>query len=160
MRAIILLLTMLGAILLGTTSVLAEVKPTPTLSSYDAALAERLGADERGMKRYVLVMLTTGPNSDLPKPEQTELFSGHMTNIGRLADEGKLIVAGPLVKNDRNYRGIFIFDVTTEEEAKTLLATDPAVAAGVLSFETYGLYGSAALKETFAIHKRIDKTSH
>lgn len=138
----------------------ALTKDKPALSSYDAALAERLDADERGMKRYVLVMLTTGPNSELPKSEQTELFSGHMTNIGRLADEGKLIVAGPFAKNDRNYRGLFIFDVTTEEEAKALLASDPAVKAGVLSFETYGWYGSAALQETYAIHQRIDKSSH
>lgn len=158
MRAIVLLLPLLVAILSGTTTVLAEDKPT--LSSYDAALAERLGADERGMKRYVLVILTTGPNADLPKSEQTELFSGHMANIGRLANEGKLIVAGPFAKNAREYRGIFILDVATEEEAKALLATDPVVAAGVMSFETYGWYGSAALKETLAIHKRIDKTSH
>ena len=127
--------------------------------AYDAALAARLGADERGMKRYVLVILTTGPKADLPKDEQAKLFKGHMANIGRLATEGKLIVAGPLMDNARHYEGIFIFNVKTLPEAEALLATDPAVAAGVLAFEAYGWYGSAALQETPAIHQRIDKTS-
>jgi uncharacterized protein YciI len=152
MRTITLVLLLLLA-----TSVLAEDKPATT--SYDAALAARLGADERGMQRYMFVILTTGPKTDLAEAERNELFSGHMANIGKLANEGKLIVAGPLSKNDRNYRGIFIFDVKTEQEARALLDTDPAVAAGLLGFEVYGWYGSAALKETFAIHKRIDKSS-
>jgi uncharacterized protein len=106
----------------------------------------------------MFVILTTGSKTDLPEKERNEHFAGHMANIGRLADEGKLVVAGPFAKNERNYRGIFIFDVATDDEARALLVTDPAVAAGLLAFEVYGWYGSAALKETFAIHKRIDKT--
>jgi len=34
---------------------------TPPAVAYDAALAQRTGADERGMRRYVLVILRTGP---------------------------------------------------------------------------------------------------
>ena len=125
---------------------------------YDAALAQRLGADERGMKSYVLVILKTGPNVGIPRAESVELFKGHMANINRLADEGKLLVAGPLVENDHHYEGIFILNVQTIEDAEALLATDPAIAGGALAFETYGWYGSAALQETAAIHRRIDKT--
>ena len=126
---------------------------------YDAALAQRLGADERGMKRYVFVILKTGPKSDLPKEERDKLFTGHMVNLNRLADEGKLVVAGPLFKNDRQYEGIFVFNVGTVKEAETLLATDPAVAGGALAFEAYAWYSSAALMEVTALHKRLDKTS-
>ncbi len=43
-----------------------EAKPPP---GSDAALAERLGADQRGMKSYVLVLLKTGPKTDIPKGE-------------------------------------------------------------------------------------------
>ena len=35
--------------------------PVPPAATFDAALAKRLGADERGMRRYVLVILKTGP---------------------------------------------------------------------------------------------------
>jgi len=33
-----------------------------------------------------------------------ESFKGHMENIHHLVNEGKLIVAGPFEKNDKNYR--------------------------------------------------------
>lgn len=138
-------------------SVFAEEATSP--ATYDAALAERLGGDEYGMKRYMLVILTTGPKTDLPEAERSELFRGHMANIESLAEAGKLVIAGPLSKNERGYRGIFVLNVATEEAAKELLQTDPAVAAGVFSFEVFGWYGSAALQETLAIHRRIAKSS-
>ena len=49
-----------------------------------------------------------------------KFFEGHMENINRLAKEGKLVVAGPFMKNDRNYRGIFIFNCKTVEEAQKI----------------------------------------
>ena len=141
-------------------SLAAQEKPaTPNPPGYDAALAERLGADEYGMKSYVLVLLKTGAHAGAPKAERQKAFAGHMANIQRLADEGKLVVAGPLLKNDHNYEGIFIFNVKTVKEAEALLATDPAVASGLLAFEAYGWYGTAALTEIVSIHNRIQKKS-
>jgi uncharacterized protein len=132
--------------------------PVAVAADYDAALAARLGADERGMRMYTLVILKTGPRSDLPKDEQERLFQGHMANIKRLTAEGKLIVAGPLAANAQNYRGIFVFNIAKRDDAVALLKTDPAVAAGVFAYEIYGWYGSAAVMEIPAIHPRIDKT--
>lgn len=146
--------------LFATLPVRAQEKPAEAVKPpYDAALAQRLGADERGMKRYVFVILKTGPKADIPKVESDKLFTGHMANLNRLADEGKLVVAGPLFKNDRQYEGIFVFNVGTVKEAEALLATDPAVAGGALAFEAYAWYSSAALMEVADLHKRIDKTS-
>ena len=135
----------------------ATGKPETTNTGYDAALANRLGADERGMKMYVLVILKTGP-ATVPKAEQTDLFRGHMANIKRLADEGKLAVAGPFDENPSHYEGIFVFNVPTIEEAKSLLATDPAVARGLLAYDAYNWYGTAAMQELPALHARIDRT--
>jgi hypothetical protein len=56
-------------------------------------------------------------------------------------------------------RGIFIFNVKTVEEAKTIAETDPAVKAGTLVLELHPWYGSAALVETQRIHKKIEKKS-
>ncbi len=137
----------------------AQDKPaTLTPPPYDAALAERLGADQRGMKSYVFVVLKTGPKANISKEESAKLFTGHMANIKRLAAEGKLVLAGPFEDNERSYEGLLIFNVKTVKEAEALLVTDPAVAAGRFTFEAYGWYGSAALMETTAIHNRIDKT--
>jgi uncharacterized protein YciI len=125
-------------------------------AGYDSELARKLGADERGMKMYALVMLRSGPRQDLSKAESDRAFEGHMANISRLAERGDLVFAGPLEKNER-YRGIFIFNVKTKEAAEALMATDPAVAAGALAGDVYLLYGSAALQEVNAIHRRISK---
>jgi uncharacterized protein YciI len=124
-------------------------------SSYDSALAQRLGADEFGMKRYALVVLRTGPNTGLSKSESDAAFAGHMANIQRLADAGQLVFAGPLGRNAREYRGIFVFNVEKMADAETLVATDPAVKAGLLAGEVFLLYGSAALQQVNEIHKRI-----
>lgn len=127
-------------------------------SRYDAELANRLGADARGMKTYVLCILKTGPNDASVKgDERKKIFAGHFENIGRLADEGKLVTAGPFGKNDRTYRGLYIFNVSTVEEAEKLVALDPAVKAGVFVYELTPWYGSAAMMIVPETHKRLEK---
>ena len=128
-------------------------------SAYNKALADSLGADDYGMKSYVLVILKTGSNTTTDKERLNEYFRGHLENIGRLAKEGKLVVAGPLGKNDKDYRGIFILDVTTLEEAQKLVGTDPAVKAKIFDVELYPWYGSAALPVYLETHSKIEKLS-
>ena len=125
---------------------------------YDEALAKSLHADEYGMKKYVFCLLKSGSNTTTSKEETKKLFEGHMVNINKLAKEGKLAVAGPFMKNDRNYRGIYIFNVETVEEAKALVATDPAIKANLLEAELTPWYCSAALQEVPQIHEKIAKT--
>ena len=116
-----------------------------TNPNYDAKLAAKYGGDEYGMKSFVFVILKTGSNKTEDKAMISELFNGHMANIDRLVAEKKLIVAGPMGKNDKSYRGIFILDVATIEEAEALMQTDPAIKAQLLATELYPWYGSAAL---------------
>lgn len=129
-----------------------------TESKFDESLAKSLHADEYGMKKYVFCLLKSGSNTTATKEESKKLFEGHMANIGKLAKEGKLVVAGPFMKNDRNYRGIYIFNVATVEEAKALVATDPAIQANLLEAELTPWYATAALQETLKIHEKIAKT--
>lgn len=136
---------------------LLMLAPVTTAAAYDAALAKKLGADEYGMRSYVFVLLKEGPKTDLPKAEQQTLFRGHMANIQRLAAEGKLVVAGPFADNPQKLEGIFLFNVAKREDVEPLLKADPAIAAGVLAYEVYGWYGSAALMEVPTIHPRISK---
>lgn len=124
---------------------------------YDARLADSLNSDEHGMKAYILVILKTGPVSLQDKKKTDSLFKGHLQNIGRLAAEGKLVVAGPLAKNEKTYRGIFILNVKTIEEGNALLLTDPAIKEKLLEAELYKWYGSAALPMYLPYHSRIEK---
>src|SRR5262245_30594317 len=75
---------------------------------YNDSLAKALGADEYGMKKYTLVILKTGPNTGTSKATTDSCFSGHMANMEKMVAAGELIVAGPIAKNEKTYRGIFI----------------------------------------------------
>jgi len=126
--------------------------------AFDPELAKKLGADERGMRMYVLCILKTGPkDAEIKGDERKAIFAGHFANIQRLADEGKLAVAGPFGKNDKNYRGLYIFNVATIEEAEKLVVLDPAVKAGVFTPDMTLWYGSAAMMTVGETHKKIAK---
>ena len=125
---------------------------------FDAKLAKKLGADERGMKMYVLCILKTGPrDAEIKGKERDDIFAGHFANIGNLAGQGKLAVAGPFEKNDKTYRGLYIFNVASIEEAEKLVVLDPAVKAGVFVPDLTLWYGSAAMMTINETHKKIQK---
>jgi uncharacterized protein YciI len=128
-----------------------------TNPNYDSDLATKFGADDYGMKKYIFVILKTGSNESDNKALKDSCFSGHLNNIDRLVKEKKLIVAGPMVKNEKSYRGIFILDVSTIEDANLLLETDPAIKAKFLEPEFYQWYGSAALPEYLEASDKVWK---
>jgi len=140
-------------------SVLFFVALNSYSQNYDSTLAKSLNADEYGMKKYVLVILKTGTANISDKVILDSLFAGHMNTIKRLGENGNLAVAGPIGKNENNYRGIFIFNVETIEEAKKLVTEDPTINAGVFDVEMYSWYGSAAMMKIPEIHKSIQKKS-
>src|SRR3954469_13866657 len=86
---------------------------------------------------FILVLLVRPPNPpDMPKAELDKLQEGHMANMRRLADEGKLFKAGPIEDfSGRNVRGIFILKTKSLEQAKEWVATGPSVKAGRLAPE-------------------------
>lgn len=124
--------------------------------NYDKALAEKLRGDDYGMKSYFFVILKTGTNLSASKELISESFRGHLNNINRLVEEEKLVVAGPLGKNENNFRGIFILDnVASIEELEEILSTDLAIKNGLLDYEVFTWYGSAALIEYLPFSDKI-----
>lgn len=150
-------LTLVTCLLLSIFTINAQEKKSKI--AYDETLAKKLGADDYGMKMYVLVMLKTGSNTSETKAKTDSLFAGHMTNMGKMVEMKKLIVAGPMGKNDKNYRGIFILSAKSIDEAKQLLESDPAIKAKVLHAELYNWYGSAALSEYLPFHDKVQRKS-
>lgn len=128
-----------------------------TNPKYDKALADSVGADANGMKMYILVILKTGESKTVTKTGSDSLFAGHFQNMARLAKEGKLTVSGPIKKNDKGYRGIFILNCKTVEEAVLLLDTDPAIKSKLLDTEIFQWYGSAALPLYLPFHDKVTK---
>ena len=89
------------------------------------------------LKQYYFVMLVKGPHRDDIDPlSLVKIQEGHMANINKMAESGKLQIAGPF-GDDGNWRGIFIFDVATEAEVIELLKDDPAIQAGRLAYEIH-----------------------
>ncbi len=130
-----------------------------TNNTYDSVLAKKLGGDDYGMKKYIFVMLKTGTATETDSIKVSNIFKGHMKNIQSLAAQGKLVVAGPLGENDKKYEGIFVFNTSSMDEAKQMLATDPAVQANFLEADMFLWYCSAALMEINNMHNKIQKKS-
>jgi len=127
-------------------------------SSFDSLGAQRVGADEYGMKKYVMAFLKKGPNRDQDSVVAAKLQKAHMDNINRMAEAGFLVLAGPFM-DDFETRGIYIFNVSTIDSAKKLTATDPAIKAGRLTMELHPWFGSAALMDVNSLHKKYSKKS-
>jgi uncharacterized protein len=139
----------------GTPGVDSSKKEKPV---FNQELATSLGADKYGMKAYTIVMLTKVSTKIEDKVKMGELMKGHLGNIQKLADEGKIIVAGPFLgENKQNFEGMFIFNTKSKEEAEQWVKTDPAVQAGVFGYEILPWYGSAALPLYLKHHAEITK---
>ena len=125
-------------------------------AEFDSVKAKKLGADIYGMKKYVFAFLKRGPNREKDPVKAAALQKAHLENINRMAEEGKLVLAGPFL-DDSEIRGIYIFNVESNEEAEALTNSDPAIKAGNLVMELKPWYGSAALIEINGLHKAISK---
>ena len=102
-------------------------------------------AQEIPMRFYVMAILERGPKwTKESTPESTELLKGHMANIGRLAKEGKLILAGPLA-DAGDAAGIFVFDTTSIEEARQWCDTDPAIKGGRFQVKLWRWYSAKGI---------------
>lgn len=138
-----------------------QTEPIPEITSneavtYDSVLAEKYGADQYGMKQYVIAFLTRGPNRESDSVKAMELQRAHMANIGKMAASGKLVLAGPFL-DDTDLRGLYFFNVETIEEARALTETDPAIQSGHLAMELRPWYGSAAMMGINEVHSKLSK---
>src|SRR5690554_1654301 len=128
------------------------------ISVYDSTLAQKLGADDYGMKTYVIAFLKRGKQKTKDSAHAAELMKAHLANINKMAEKGQLVIAGPFFGGD-SLRGIYIFDTKSIDSAKAWTATDPAIKYGTLKMELKKWYGSAALMKVNEIHKGIAKKS-
>lgn len=125
--AVLLCLLLLAAtgLLRAQTPAVAAPAPAPTPPPEAAKpAAPQLPPD---MTVYYFCLLTRGPNAGTgTREEMAAGQAAHMANIRRLAEEGKILVAGPFMDRG-DWRGIFILKCDSLEEAKALVASDPLV---------------------------------
>lgn len=98
------------------------------------------------MKKYYFVFLKSGPNKDYSDTAKIQRYQeGHMDNMRKMAEMGKLHIAGPFM-DKTELRGIFIMDVKDEEEITTLLAEDVYIQEGYLIYEVHPWYSMKGAK--------------
>jgi len=73
---------------------------------------------------------------ELPKEEAEQIQREHIAHIGKMAKDGHLIAAGPMMDGG-NWRGILIFQCQSPEQVKALAEQDPAVLNKRLVVEAY-----------------------
>ena len=77
---------------------------------------------------YYVVFLRPNPSrSTLTKAEGERIQSAHMANIGKMAQDGVLISAGPFEDTPRTISGLFVFQVESLEAARKIAQQDPTV---------------------------------
>lgn len=86
----------------------AQEAPARAAPAHDAALARRVGADERrGMRGCALVILKTGPRRMPDDEARKAMLAGHFARLGKLADAGKG-APGPFSEDPDGWRGSFL----------------------------------------------------
>lgn len=101
-----------------------------------SAQAQSSGNKEDNLKPYYLVLLKKGPHRDQDSTTAARIQREHLENINRMAQSGKLNIAGPFL-DDGELRGVFVFDSNSEEEVRRLVEADPAVKSGRLTYEIH-----------------------
>jgi hypothetical protein len=115
--------------------ILCSTQISHAQNSYDPDLAKQLGADEYGMKKYVIAFGHRGDRvGEYSAAKRAEFLAGHMANITRLAEERKPVLASPFFGNEL-LRGLFFFNVESIAEADKLTVSDPSIQAGILKME-------------------------
>ncbi len=100
---------------------------------------------EFNLKQYYFVMLTKGENSGkLDSATSSRAIIGHLKNIKKMQDEGKLDIVGPFGDNG-NWRGIFIFNLPKQTDVEELLKNDPAIQAGMFKYEIHPWWSEKGL---------------
>lgn len=115
-----------------TPEVLAWMGPKGWFSkplSYDVA-------NPQNLEPLIFGFLVRGSNTTQDKATADALQKGHLAYMDALHQQGKLVMAGPLV-NAGARRGIVVYRAKDVAAATALAAEDPAVKAGRLTLEAY-----------------------
>ena len=122
--------------LAGTVALSAEKKASGIITVNRAPVPATQKPDP-DLTTYYVGLITKGANFDAyDLDDKGRIQAAHMRNLALLAQEGKLLVSGPISDN-AEWRGLFIFKCANLAEAEALAAADPAVLAGRFKIEVH-----------------------
>jgi uncharacterized protein YciI len=151
---LLILPTLLCCSLLATASSADE---KPSAQGTQEAKAKPPQAEKKiEFDKHYLILLRRGPAwTPEVTPEVEKLQAEHLAHMGRMAEAGKLVAAGPFgEQQDPTLRGMCLYRTETLEEARQLAEQDPAVKAGRLKVEVMAWYTE---KGYLAFPKAVEK---
>lgn len=131
---------LLAAALLAPAVAFAAPQEAETGSAEPAEGAEAAAPME--FDTYQLVLLKRpAKRAKLPEEEAARIQAAHIAHLGRMAEEGHLVAAGPFGDQENEaLRGLALYRVGSVDEARRLAELDPAVQAGRLEVEVMTWY--------------------
>ncbi|AUS94984.1 hypothetical protein CDQ84_17420 [Clostridium thermosuccinogenes] len=84
---------------------------------------------------YVLKLIPALLKEENWTAKEEEIVGRHFKKLQELLKKGKLILAGKTDGLDEKTFGIVIFEADSEEEARKIMNSDPAVAEGIMKAE-------------------------
>lgn len=107
-------------------------------------------------KHYCFGFLNAHPDrKEIPQNEAMEIQKGHLAHMTKMAEAGKLLVAGPFLSG-ASPRGVVIYNCATVAEAQSHTEPDPAVVNKRLSMEFYRMHSVPGMGEPYATKVRAD----
>jgi uncharacterized protein YciI len=77
-------------------------------------------------------MVTAGPT-----PEEQAIVSEHFAHLAALTEQGVMLFVGRTQDNSPRTFGIAVFQTDSEEHARAIMDSDPAVQKGVMHAELF-----------------------
>ena len=132
--------------------------PLPWALTFGALLS--LTAWGQATERYSLVFLRTSPDrKPIDKAEADRIQAAHMANIHAMAERGLLVAAGPFDDTPPVIRGLFVFRVSSVDEARKIAQQDPTVLEHRNTVDVFSWTGPVGIGVEYTrLHKADPKT--
>lgn len=91
------------------------------------------------VSQYLYRIQPTRPEmlSEGSTDEEAEITSQHYYYLKNLSDEGVVVLAGRTLNTDPSSFGIIILNADSEQAAREIMESDPAVSSGVMQAELF-----------------------
>jgi len=106
-----------------------------------------------GMDVYLLGVLRRGATPPATGAEADPLQRGHRENMGRMAEAGLMVGAGP-IGDAGDYRGIFIFKDGARDKVEAMLKGDPLIQSGRLALDLLTWWGPEKIGDAYFANKK------
>lgn len=111
------------------------------------------GKPPPGLDTYLFGILKAGHVPPAPAGEAKALQQAHRRNMERMADDGLLVGAGPLLEAG-DYRGIFIFKAGRRADVEKRVQDDPLIASGRLVLQLLPWWGPEKIGDRYFAARR------